>query len=136
MNSFQKKIGKFTFLLEIRQSKKNRLYLTFHYQENNSKIGILRIDYNNVHKNPEQINEFVPEKFKPYVGRSLQCSHIHYYVQGYKSLAWAIPLTEDEFMIKDIPDDINFHTIFADIIKLFAKTINITTKIEVNSIIF
>jgi len=58
--------------------------------------------------------------------------HIHYYVQGYRTLQWAIPLTDASFEIKEInPND--FNRTFVKIIKLFAKTINIETKITINT---
>ena len=127
----------FTFLLEIQQSKKNTIRLSFHHQENDSKTGLLRVDYNSGHKNPEDINEFLPEKFRPYAGKYFDNNehHIHYHVQGYRSLAWAIPLTAENFEIKEINDDVNFNNTFANIIKSFAKTINIETSIQVNTLL-
>lgn len=127
----------FTFLLEIQQSKKSTIRISFHHQENDSKTGLLRVDYNSGHKNPEDINEFLPAKFHPYAGKYFTNNehHIHYHIQGYKSLAWAIPLSEDEFTIKEIKDDANFNDTFADIIKSFAKTINIETNIQVNPLL-
>jgi len=124
----------FTFLWEIQQSKKNSIKISFHHQENDSKTGLLRIDYNSAHKNPEMLLKDVPKKFHPFVGKyfSNKEHHVHYHVQGYKSLAWAIPLTADEFEIKELNDGKDFNRTFADIIKLFAKTINIETEIIVN----
>jgi len=128
------KDDEFTFLLEIQQSKKSSIRLSFHHQENDSKTGLLRVDYNSGHKNPEEINEFLPEIFHPYAGKYFATHehHIHYHIQGYRSLAWAIPLTSDNFETKEINDDASFNTTFADIIKMFAKTINIETSIQVN----
>lgn len=131
------KDDEFTFLLEIQQSKKSSIRISFHHQENDSKTGLLRVDYNSGHKNPEEINEFLPQKFHTYAGKYFTNNehHIHYHTQGYKSLAWAIPLTDDEFDIKEITDDGNFNNTFADAIKLFAKTINIETNIQVNTLL-
>ncbi len=127
----------FNFLLEIQQSKKNSIRISFHHQENDSKTGLIRVDFNSGHKNPEDINDYLPEKFHPYAGKYFANNehHIHYYVQGYKSLAWAIPLNADEFEIKEIIDDENFNNTFANIIKSFAKTINIETNIQVNTLL-
>jgi len=127
----------FTFLLEIQQSKKNTIRISFHHQENDSKTGLLRVDYNSGHKNPEEINEFLPEKFHPFAGKYFANHehHIHYHIEGYRSLAWAIPLTVDNFGINEINDDANFNNTFADIIKSFAKAINIETSIQVNTLL-
>jgi hypothetical protein len=121
----------FYFLWSITQSSKKALRLSLHFQEDDSKIGLIRIDYNGGHKNPEVINEYVPAKFHSYVGMQLTQSHIHYYVQSYKSLVWAIPLMDDDFKIKSI-DAINFNTTLVDIIDLFAKKINVETSIIIN----
>lgn len=98
---------------------------------------MLRIDYNSGHKNPEVISEFLPEKFHPFAGKCFSNDehHIHYHVQGYKSLAWAIPLANDEFEIKDLDDGAEFNTTFARIIKSFAKIVNVETEITVNTLL-
>jgi len=129
--------SEFTFLFEIQQSKKNRLRLSFHHQDNESKIGLLRVDYNGGHKNPEKATDNLPEKFKPYVGKFFDNNehHIHYYVEGYRSLAWAIPLTDDNFIIKEINEGSDFNDTFVEIIKLFASVINVKTRIEINTLL-
>lgn len=131
------KDDEFTFLLEIQQSKKNSIRVSFHHQENDSKTGLLRIDYNSGHKNPENISELLPVKFHPFAGKYFTNDehHIHYHVQGYKSLAWAIPLVADEFEIKELNDGADFNNTLANIIKKFAKTINIETAITVNTML-
>jgi len=60
--------NEFTFLWEIFQSTKDTLKISLHFQEDESKIGLLRIDYGAGHKNPETANEFVPENMKIYAG--------------------------------------------------------------------
>lgn len=131
------KDDEFSFLWDIQQSKKNSVRVSFHYQENDSKTGLLRVDYNSGHKNPESISEYVPEKFHPYAGKYFDNNehHIHYHVQGYKSLAWAIPLTIDKFEIKKLDNGADFNCTFADILKLFAKAVNIETEISVNELL-
>ncbi len=131
------KDDEFTFLWEVTQSKKNSIRVSFHCQDNDSKIGLLRVDYNSGHKNPEVVTEFLPEKFHPYVGKhfSKDDHHIHYHVQGYNSLVWAIPLTIDRFEIKELNGGADFNTTFANVIKLFAKTVNVETEIIVNTLL-
>ena len=131
------KDDEFTFLWEIQQSKKNSIRVSFHHQENDSKTGLLRVDYNSGHKNPENISGQLPERFHPYAGKDFSNDehHIHYHVHGYKSLAWAIPLNEDEFEIKELNDGADFNNTFAGIIKQFAKTVNIETVITINTLL-
>ncbi|GAB6013225.1 DUF6978 family protein [Viscerimonas tarda] len=126
--------NEFTFLWQIEQGSKDSLRISLHLQEDDSKIGLLRIDYNRGHTNPQTINEYTPEKFHPYAGIQLVQSHIHYYIQGYQPLAWAIPLTDDEFEIKEI-DENNFNATFANIIRLFAKAISVETVITINTLL-
>ncbi|MDR0864068.1 MAG: hypothetical protein LBO74_03935 [Candidatus Symbiothrix sp.] len=128
--------NEFSFLWEIKQSAKSTFRISLHFQDNDSKIGLLRIDFNCGHTNPEGINEYLPEKFHPYVGKQLSINehHIHYYVQGYKALAWAIPLTIDDFEIKTIEEK-DFNTTLAKIITLFAKAINLETAITINALL-
>jgi len=127
----------FTFLWEINQSSKNSVRINLHHQENDSKIGLIRVDYNSGHVNPVNITDQVPTKFHPYAGKCFTNyeHHIHYHVEGYKSLAWAVPLSVDKFGIKELNNDANFNTTFVKIIKLFAKTVNIETEISVNELL-
>lgn len=84
--------------------------------------------------NPEFILPHLPEKFHPFAGKDFTDKehHIHYYVDGYKPLAWAIPIINDDFKIKEISEDVDFNSTFAEIIIQFAKTINIETAITIN----
>jgi hypothetical protein len=116
----------FTFFLEIFQSSKNHLRLSLHFQEDETSIGLLRIDFNHRHPNPVEINEHVPEIFKPYAGQWVETSHIHYFIEGYKPLTWAIPLTDDDtFPIKQFADEVEFD----DILKAFGQKVNLQTKL-------
>lgn len=130
------KDDEFTFLFEIKQSKKNCIRISLHHQENDSKMGLFRVDYNSGHKNPEVINDFLPLIFHPYLGKFFSSDepHVHYHVEGYKSLAWAIPLAIDDFAIKEI-NDIDFNSTFVEAIKLFAKAVNIETDIQINTLL-
>ena len=115
------KDDEFTFLLEIKQSQKKSIRVSFHHQENDTKTGLLRVDYNSGHQNPEGISEFVPEKFHPYVGKSFSDKehHIHYHVQGYKELNRGAQLNNT----------------LATIVNVFVKTINLETVITINPLL-
>ena len=131
------KDDEFTFLWEFQQSKKNTVRVSVHAQDNDSKIGLIRVDYNSGHQNPVGVTEFVPEKFHPFAGKYFSNNehHIHYHIQGYKSLAWAIPLTDDDFEIKELNDGPEFQNTFANIIRLFAKTLKVETEITINTLL-
>jgi hypothetical protein len=114
----------YEFLFEITSNRKISFKISFHNQENNTKEGLIRIDYKGGHKNPETITDFVPEIVKPYVGHFFQNEpHIHIYVEGFKDLAWAIPLRDYNFPILDIDNTDDF----MNAINAFAKEINIIT---------
>ena len=123
----------FTFLLDVNQSEKKVLKVSLHYQEDQSKIGLLRVDFNGTHKNPETIHEDLPEKFHKYAGKWFDYNdhHIHFYVQNYKPLAWALPLIDDEFPIKDIKNNQDVGDSFLS----FCERINLITKIKLDGIL-
>lgn len=51
----------------------------------------------------------MPEIVKPYVGYFFQNEpHIHVYVEGFKDLAWAVPLSAYNFPILDINNTDDF----------------------------
>lgn len=119
----------FTFFLEITQSPKKNLRLTLHFQEEDASIGLLRVDFNGRHKNPEIENDNVPDIFKSYAGRWLEENHIHYFVEGYKPLAWAIPLNVDNtFSVKEFTDTRELGNIF----RVFGNKINLQTSLEIS----
>ena len=126
--------GNFEFLWRISQSSKNVIKLSLHVQDEDSNIGLLRIDYNGSHKNPEIAKEDLPERFLPYVGRWFTNeSHIHYYVDGYRPLAWAIPIMDSSIETKTIEAD-KTETIKNAILE-FAKLINVKTIINVQAML-
>ena len=122
----------YLFILEITSNKKITFKISLHHQEDITKEGLIRIDYKGGHKNPESLNQFVPEIVKPYVGYWFQNEpHIHVYVEGYRDLAWAIPLAKYNFPILSINDSADFmNAIYA-----FAKEINIVTPISIQTAI-
>jgi hypothetical protein len=122
----------YEFLFEITSHKKITFKITFHNQENNTKEGLIRIDYKGGHKNPETLTDFVPEIVKPYVGYFFQNEpHVHIYVEGFKDLPWAIPLSVYNFPILEIENSNHF----IDAIQAFAKEINIVSSFNIQNAI-
>ncbi|MCE6988488.1 DUF6978 family protein [Dyadobacter sp. CY323] len=120
----------FEFLFEITSNKKIAFKISLHHQENNLREGLMRVDYRGGHKNPETITELVPELIKPFVGYFFVSEpHIHVYVEGFKDLAWAIPLTAYHFPVLEINDGANF----AAAIHAFSQEINIITPISIQN---
>ena len=122
----------YDFLFEISSHRKITFKISFHNQENNTKEGLIRVDYKGGHKNPETITDLVPEILKPFVGYFFQNEpHIHIYVEGFKDLAWAIPLSHYNFPILEIKntDDL------VKAIKAFTKEINIVTPFIIQNAI-
>jgi hypothetical protein len=95
----------YKFLIDIQPSKRARYKMTLHSQENNSYFGLLRVDFNGSHENPERISETLPDELKQYAGMKFRReSHIHLHVEGYKQLAWAIPLRDHVFPTKELTE--------------------------------
>ncbi|TAN43087.1 MAG: hypothetical protein EPN22_10995 [Nitrospirae bacterium] len=119
----------FSFFMEITQSSKKHLKLTLHFQEEEASIGLLRVDFNGRHPNPEIANDKVPDIFRPFAGQWIEEGHIHYYVESYKPLAWAIPLKADtSFSIKEFADISEF----GNIVQAFGNKINLQTFVEIS----
>ena len=99
--------GQHEFRMDMRCSEKRAFTLSIHHQADPSHTGLLRVDYNGRHSNPSNGEPGLPERFVPYIGASFAPNqpHIHYHVPGYKSLAWAVPLTGDDFPVKEVAGD-------------------------------
>ncbi|MEJ5245217.1 MAG: hypothetical protein WHV28_05845 [Bacteroidota bacterium] len=124
----------FVFLYDITQSSKNQFKLSLYILEDETKIGLLRVDYNGQHKNPEIITDKVPEIFHPFAGKFFDYHehHIHYYVEGYKTtLDWALPLANDEFPLKNISKPSDVINIFFS----FNQIINLKTEFIINGLL-
>lgn len=112
----------------IKESPKKSLKISLHHQDNHTKNGLLRIDFYSRHMNPVDILPTVPEKFKPFAGLRLDNynGHIHYVVDGYKSLVWAIPLESDDFSVKKL----NKRKDYICTIEAFFNKINLKTPVN------
>lgn len=118
----------FSFFWEVEQSSRKALKLTLHFQEEDASIGLLRVDFNGRHKNPEIANEYVPIEFQPFAGKWLDeyPGHIHFYIESYQPLQWALPLELDTFPVKQLNS-------FEHMIKAaeaFAGRINLKTTLD------
>lgn len=120
-----------SFLVDIKESDKKALKIDFHHQDDRTKHGLLRVDYYSRHKNPVELLDTLPNKFKPFAGIYLDghAGHIHYIVDGYLPLAWAIPLESDDFPIKNI-NNVNDIT---SVLKAFFEKINLKTDLQYSS---
>lgn len=117
-------------MIDIKESEKKFLKVSLHHQENSMQFGILRVYYNGRHLNSIEIIPTLPETFRPFAGQWLDDypSHIHYVVNGYKPLAWAIPLEFDEFPVKELNDREDY----SRVLKAFFQKINLKTTIIYN----
>lgn len=122
----------YEFLFEITSHRKITFKISFHNQENNTKEGLIRVDYKGGHQNPSSINELVPEIAKPYISYFFQNEpHIHLYVEGFKDLAWAVPLKVYGFPVLSI----NNNDDFMNAIMAFTKEINIVSPFNIQNAI-
>lgn len=117
-------------LVDIKESEKKSFKISLHHQDNSTQNGLLRVDYNGRHLNPVDIIQTVPEIFRPFAGKWLDdyAGHIHYVVDGYKPLAWAIPLELDEFPVKKL----NGREDYTRTLNAFFQKINLKTAITFN----
>ena len=125
--------SQYNFWVEITTNQKIILKTSIHHLESNSFIGLLRIDFKGGHHNPITVKDTLPEYLKIYADKWFEPTepHMHVFVEGYKPLAWAIPLADTDFPIKNIsdPSDLN------DLIVNFAKKINLNSKINIQQAI-
>ncbi|GGW24519.1 DUF6978 family protein [Arenibacter certesii] len=123
----------YEFWVEITTNQKIILKTSIHHLESNSFVGLLRIDFKGGHHNPANILPTLPDYLIPYADKWFDPteSHIHIYVEGYKALAWAIPLSDSDFPVKDItqPSDLS------DLIINFARRINLKSLINIQQAI-
>ncbi len=117
-------------LIDIKESEKKSLKISLHHQDNSTQNGVLRVDYNGRHLNPVDVIPSLPEIFRPFAGQWLDnyAGHIHYVVNGYKPLAWAIPLQIDKFPVKEL----NGREDFSKTLSAFFQKINLKTNVTFN----
>ena len=119
------------YLLDVKQSAKTGIRLNFQLMDK-ANWGLARLDYNSYHKNPEIITDKVPNVFHPHVGELFeQKSHLHFHVEDFHPLVWALPLEETEIEKKKI-DDVTMAKDFIDAFFSFVSYLNIQTSITIN----
>lgn len=125
-----------SFIWDIKQSPKNTIRLSLHCMDEDSKLGLIRVDYNAGHINPDTPTETLPECFKPYIGKKFTDieHHVHYHVEGYKTLAWALPIEDTPVSTKTVSEG-KIEEDIIDAIYSFAKAINLKTTILINPIL-
>jgi hypothetical protein len=125
---------KHEFVLDVKQSEKYGIRLNFQMMDDMN-WGLARLDYNSNHKNPGILTEDVPEKFHAHVAELfVGKAHLHYHVDGYPQLAWALPLDETEISTKDVNDD-NMTQGFVDAFYSFLNYLNVQTRISINKMV-
>ncbi len=100
-----------------------------HHQESDSNYCLVRVDFNgSPHTNPAEAIVSVPDKMRKYAGCILKGNHIHYHVEGYKSAAWALPVEDDDFAVKELGLS-NYNADIMNILEELSRVINLETKI-------
>ena len=119
----------YLFRLDITSNRKIILKTSIHHMESKSFIGLMRIDFRGGHHNPSEILDTLPEFLKPYADKWFNPTepHMHFYVEGYKPLAWAMPLADTDFPTKVITHQADLN----DLITNFANKINLKSKINI-----
>lgn len=73
--------------------------------------------------------------FHSHVGEFfVQKSHLHYHVEDFPPLAWALPLEETEIEKKQV-ENVTMANDFIDAFNSFAAYLNIQTAITINPLI-
>lgn len=126
---------KLKFRINVTQSQKVGYKISFHMMDTNGYIGLSRLDINGLaHTNPKEVTDKVPNFLKPHASERIDTSHLHFYVEDYETLAWALPLVDvNNENIKDISTTTT--NLSVDIVKAlrgFLSYVNVKTEITVN----
>ncbi|MGB1204717.1 MAG: DUF6978 family protein [Chitinophagales bacterium] len=99
----------YSFFVQIFASKKQDFKISLYHQEFGTKIGLLRIDFKGRHLNPVDIKPSLPIIFHNYAGKWINEAHIHLYVEEYRPLHWALPLSAYHgFDVKKVENNSDF----------------------------
>lgn len=119
------------FTWQIDQGAKDSLRMSLHCQQYESNIGLIRVDYNRGHHNPQVAPDDLPDFLLPYVGKDFGAreSHVHIHVSSdILQMQWAMPIEASNIESKTF--DASSDSIEMAI-QSFAKAIHITTTIKV-----
>lgn len=125
--------SQYQFQLDINQSRKYSVKLSVHHQESESNVGLVRLDFFGTHTNPVEMTDKVPSIFHEFAGKyfTINEHHIHYFVEGYRELKWALPLIADGFPIRDIKNQFDVNSAILE----FSKKINIKTDFKFQEVL-
>jgi hypothetical protein len=126
---------KLKFRIDVTQSPKVGYKISFHMMDANGYIGLSRLDVNGLaHTNPKEVTDKVPDFLKSHASERINTSHLHYYVEDYETLAWALPLADvDNENMKDISTTTtNLSVDIVNALAGFLSYIHVETKITVN----
>ncbi len=108
--------GDFSFLLEVAVNQKISFKISIHHQEDNTKVGLLRLDYRGVHLNPAIVTPNLPIAFHQYAEKLFTPDepHIHFYVcpEDYEPLVWALPVEDWNASIKEVKNNMQLQAVF------------------------
>lgn len=103
--------------------------------DSNGYIALSRLDINGRHGNPKEVTDKVPNFPASHASEQILTSHLHYYVEGYTPLAWALSLADvDDENLKDVsPVSTNVHVDIVSSFIGYLAYLNVSTKFTVNS---
>jgi hypothetical protein len=127
--------NEYVFWYSIKQSKKYHLKLSLYLMVNDTRVGLIRIDYNGQHDNPmlPEDQEIVPLEFRIYAGKHFHYNepHIHYSIEDFKPMAWAIPLSDIKFSVDKIHTQVDIGNAFL----AFNKWISLHTQFQFKTLL-
>lgn len=79
----------------------------------------------------------MPDILASHASEQILTSHLHYYVEGYTPLAWALPLADvDDENLKDVsPISTNVHVDIVNSLIGYLAYLNVSIKFTVNPMI-
>lgn len=127
---------KLKFRLAINQSSKIGYKISFHLMDSNGYVALSRLDIKGSHWNPKEVTDKVPDFLVPHASEQILTSHLHYFVEGYERLAWALPLADvNDDRLKDISStSSNVHVDIVNTLLGYLAYLNVGTKFTINTI--